>query len=144
MRDWMIGAVGVPMCFLLNGLSFIRGNRRFAVDAAAKIQTRDRRLAGQARMGRDCLFSQTSTCAHDFVVVPAIGIFGWSYMVLMPAFARDVLGRGANGYGVLCRPVAQVRSWACWSWQLTVICFSPADSRSVEFGCSRRVSSRWR
>jgi predicted MFS family arabinose efflux permease len=30
-----------------------------------------------------------------------VGIFGWSYAVLMPAFARDVLGRGANGYGVL-------------------------------------------
>ncbi len=31
----------------------------------------------------------------------AVGVFGWSYAVLMPAFARDVLGRGANGYGVL-------------------------------------------
>jgi predicted MFS family arabinose efflux permease len=28
-------------------------------------------------------------------------MFGWSYAVLMPAFARDVLGHGANGYGVL-------------------------------------------
>src|SRR5207253_5495427 len=31
----------------------------------------------------------------------AVGVFGWSYAVLMPAFARDVLGRGANGYGML-------------------------------------------
>ena len=31
----------------------------------------------------------------------AVGVFGWSYAVLMPAFARDVLSRGANGYGVL-------------------------------------------
>src|SRR5207244_6387063 len=31
----------------------------------------------------------------------AVGVFGWSYTVLMPAFARDVLGRGANGYGLL-------------------------------------------
>ena len=31
----------------------------------------------------------------------AVGVFGWSYAVLMPAFARDVLGRGANGYGLL-------------------------------------------
>jgi MFS family permease len=30
-----------------------------------------------------------------------VGIFGWSYAVLMPAFARDVLKLGANGYGVL-------------------------------------------
>jgi MFS family permease len=30
-----------------------------------------------------------------------VGIFGWSYAVLMPAFARDVFHLGANGYGVL-------------------------------------------
>ena len=30
-----------------------------------------------------------------------MGVFGWSYAVLMPAFARDVLDRGANGYGML-------------------------------------------
>jgi MFS family permease len=30
-----------------------------------------------------------------------VGIFGWSYSVLMPAFARDVLHLGANGYGLL-------------------------------------------
>ncbi len=30
-----------------------------------------------------------------------VGVFGWSYAVLLPAFARDVFGLGANGYGVL-------------------------------------------
>jgi predicted MFS family arabinose efflux permease len=30
-----------------------------------------------------------------------VGIFGWSYAVLMPAFARDILHLGASGYGVL-------------------------------------------
>ncbi len=30
-----------------------------------------------------------------------VGIFGWSYAVLMPAFARDVFKLGADGYGVL-------------------------------------------
>jgi MFS family permease len=35
------------------------------------------------------------------VLFLAVGVFGWSYAVLMPAFARDVLGRGANGYGIV-------------------------------------------
>ncbi|MEO8615994.1 MAG: MFS transporter [Luteolibacter sp.] len=30
-----------------------------------------------------------------------VGIFGWSYSVLMPAFARDILGLGEQGYGGL-------------------------------------------
>jgi MFS family permease len=30
-----------------------------------------------------------------------VGIFGWSYAVLLPAFARDVFGLGADGYGAL-------------------------------------------
>ena len=30
-----------------------------------------------------------------------MGVFGWSYGVLMAGFARDVLGRGANGLGIL-------------------------------------------
>jgi MFS family permease len=30
-----------------------------------------------------------------------VGIFGWSYSVLMPAFATDVLKTGAGGYGAL-------------------------------------------
>jgi len=70
MGDWMIGAVGVPMCFLLNGLSFIAVIAGLLFDAAAKIQTRDRRPRRPGTHGRDVLFSQTSTCAHDFVVVP--------------------------------------------------------------------------
>jgi MFS family permease len=30
-----------------------------------------------------------------------VGVFGWSYSVLMPAFAHDILHLGANGYGML-------------------------------------------
>jgi len=30
-----------------------------------------------------------------------VGIFGWSYSVLMPAFARDILGLGEKAYGGL-------------------------------------------
>src|SRR5438876_1081802 len=45
------------------------------------------------------LATQTAQMTCAFFL--AVGVFGWSYGVLMPAFARDVLGRGANGYGIL-------------------------------------------
>jgi hypothetical protein len=36
-----------------------------------------------------------------FALFAIVGIFGWSYSVLMPAFARDVLHLGEQGYGFL-------------------------------------------
>jgi predicted MFS family arabinose efflux permease len=35
-----------------------------------------------------------------------VGTFGWSYVVLLPAFARDVFGLGAEGYGLLMSAAA--------------------------------------
>jgi Bacterial protein of unknown function (DUF894). len=51
----------------------------------------------------------------------AVGVFGWSYAVLMPAFARDVLGRGANGYGILMSASGVgALSVPCWSRRLDI------------------------
>ena len=36
-----------------------------------------------------------------FALFAIVGIFGWSYSVLMPAFARDILHVGEQGYGLL-------------------------------------------
>src|SRR5207249_10120835 len=68
--------------------------------AAAKPASYSRVSAGTC-MERDRLFSKTSARAHDSPALFCGGVFGWSYTVLMPALARDVLGRGANGYGIL-------------------------------------------
>jgi MFS family permease len=35
------------------------------------------------------------------ILFSIVGVFGWSYSVLMPAFATDVLKTGAGGYGAL-------------------------------------------
>ncbi len=84
----LIGAVGVATCFFLNGVTFI------AV------------IAGLLMMRLPPVKGPVHTVsagehAWNGIVYSMVGVFGWSYAVLMPAFARDVLGRGANGYGVL-------------------------------------------
>jgi MFS family permease len=98
----MIGVVGVATCFLINGLSFI------AVIAGVvmmRLPPFERKIdigspAEHAWNGIVYSF-QRPRVRTILLLFLAVGIFGWSYMVIMPAFARDVLGRGADGFGIL-------------------------------------------
>jgi MFS family permease len=103
----LIGAVGPGWCFLANGLSY--GAIVAALLAMRLTGASPRRAEGSA----------WSLAAEGFRVVlrsPAIvtmlalllvvGVFGWSYVVLMPAIARDDLGAGPEGYGALMSAVA--------------------------------------
>jgi MFS family permease len=97
----MIGAVGVAMCFLLNGLSFIAVIAGLLLMRLPKFQ-RQIDVSPARHAWEGIVYSAKHQRVRTILLLfLAIGIFGWSYMVLMPAFARDVLGRGANGYGVL-------------------------------------------
>ena len=98
----MIGAVGVTTCFLLNGMTFI------AVIAGLLMMRLppSERPAHAVSAGEHAWNGIVYSIKHQRVrtvllLFLAVGVFGWSYAVLMPAFARDVLGRGANGYGML-------------------------------------------
>jgi predicted MFS family arabinose efflux permease len=97
----MIGAVGVAMCFLLNGLSFIAVIAGLLLMRLPKFK-RGIDVSPARHAWEGIVYSAKHQRVRTILLLfLAIGIFGWSYMVLMPAFARDVLGRGANGYGVL-------------------------------------------
>ena len=100
---FLMAQVGIAMCFLLDGLSFI------AVIAGLLLMRLPKKEApivsdagplGQALEGFRYVWAhrRVLTILSLFTVV---GIFGWSYSVLMPAFAHDVLHLGANGYGML-------------------------------------------
>jgi predicted MFS family arabinose efflux permease len=98
----MIGAVGVATCFLLNGLSFVAVIAGLLMMRLPPFQ----RLATAVSAGEHAWRGVVYSIRHQRVrtillLFLAVGVFGWSYVVLMPAFARDVLGRGANGYGIL-------------------------------------------
>jgi MFS family permease len=100
---FLMAHVGIAMCFFLDGISFI------AVIAGLLLMRLPRRQTtivsesgplGQALEGFRYVWThrRVLTILSLFTVV---GIFGWSYSVLMPAFAHDVLHLGANGYGLL-------------------------------------------
>jgi len=99
---FLMARVGMTWCFLLNGLSFIAvivglllmrlpefvppaepaSTGRHMLEGFAYV-------AGQRRVRRLLLF------------LSVVGIFGWSYSVLLPAYAADVLRVGERGYGAL-------------------------------------------
>jgi len=98
----MIGVVGVATCFLLNGMTFIA----VIVGLLMMRLPPSERPAHAVSAGEHAWNGIVYSIKHQRVrtvllLFLAVGVFGWSYAVLMPAFARDVLGRGANGYGML-------------------------------------------
>ncbi|PYL53770.1 MAG: MFS transporter [Verrucomicrobia bacterium] len=98
----MIGAVGVAMCFFLNGLSFVAVIAGFLMMRLPRFQKPAHAVSAGEHAWNGVLYSITHQRVRTILsLFLAVGVFGWSYAVLMPAFARDVLGRGANGYGVL-------------------------------------------
>ena len=98
----MIGAVGVAMCFLLNGLSFIAVIAGLLMMRLPPFEPKVHVASAGEHAWNGIVYSMKHPRVRMILVLfLAVGVFGWSYAVLMPAFARDVLGRGANGYGVL-------------------------------------------
>ena len=98
----VIGSVGTAACFLLNGISYI----------AVIVGLLMMRLPPHVPMARDAAMKASALSGLSYVLkhrrvrtilalLGVVGIFGWSYAVLLPAFARDVFGLGPDGFGVL-------------------------------------------
>ena len=99
----LMAQVGIAMCFFLDGISFIPVIAGLLLMRLPKKEMEidsDAGPIGQALEGFRYVFAhrRVLTILSLFTVV---GIFGWSYSVLMPAFARDVLHLGEKGYGLL-------------------------------------------
>ena len=99
----LMAHIGIAACFFVDGISFIpviAGLLLMRLPEKTARMESDSSPLGQALEGFRYVWSHARvlTILSLFAVV---GIFGWSYSVLMPAFAHDVLHLGANGYGLL-------------------------------------------
>jgi MFS family permease len=99
---FLMARVGMTWCFLLNGLSFI------AVIAGLLMMRLPRFVppAEPPSTGRHVLEGFAYVAGHRRVrrlllFLGVVGIFGWSYSVLLPAYAADILHVGEGGYGAL-------------------------------------------
>jgi len=99
---FLMAHVGMAWCFLLNGLSFI------AVLAGLLMMRLPEFVppAEPASTGRHMLEGFAYVAGHRRVrllllLLGVVGVFGWSYSVLLPAYAKDLLHVGERGYGAL-------------------------------------------
>jgi len=102
----LIGVLGVGACFFLNGVSYL------AVIAGLVAMRLPRYVPGPpagsawAGLSEAVAFIRGDRRIATIVVLMAVlSIFGFSYLVMMPVFARQVLHRGAAGYGLMMTAV---------------------------------------
>jgi len=141
----VMAKLGIAMCFFVDGISFI------AVIAGLLAM----RLAPhRAPVRRESVFEgaiggfrhvwNTPRLLRIFFLFGTVGIFGWSYGVLMPAIAKDTLRvneasygllLAANGVGALCGALAVASSshavsprtlafGGIWIFSAAIACFA--------------------
>ena len=98
----MISTVGEGVCFLINGISYVAV---LAALQAIRVAKKEHRRQNGPLWGE---FREAIDYARNFKPIIAIlallsvfSIAGAPYMVLMPAFAKDVLHGGAHTFGFL-------------------------------------------
>jgi MFS family permease len=99
---FLMAHVGMTWCFLLNGISFV------AILAGLLLMRLPPFVppAEPASTGRHMLEGFVYVAGHRRVrrlllFLGVVGIFGWSYSVLLPAYAADILHVGERGFGAL-------------------------------------------
>jgi len=99
---FMIGSVGMAMCFFLGGLRYLAVIASLLMMRLPKFVKPQRPDSAVANVMEGFSHVWGHRRMRTLLILFAIvGVFGWSYSVLMPAFARDVLKTGAGGYGAL-------------------------------------------
>ncbi len=103
-----IAAVGIPVAFLLNGISFIAvivgyGLMRDEDLDSPPVIIRPHTVRGVGRSLAEGLryVRQTDMVLLATIVVGLAGLFAMNFNVVIPALARDVLHTDAAGYGFL-------------------------------------------
>src|SRR5256885_9283225 len=98
----LIGAFGVGICFFLNAVSYLAVIAGLLAMRLPPYAARPRTDSAWVGLREAVAFIRCDRRVATVVVLMALfSIFGFPYLVMMPVFARDVLHRGAAGYGVV-------------------------------------------
>ena len=97
----LIATVGLAACFFANAASYLAViGSLLRMDAGQSPAPRTESLASALRQGFAFVFGNRWPRAL-VVLIATFSMFGFSFLPLMPVFARDVLRVGASGYAAL-------------------------------------------
>jgi MFS family permease len=98
----LMARVGIATCFFLNGLSFIAVISSLCLMRLPRFVPPRRTTSTWVHVAEGLSYVWHHWRMRTLLILFAVaGVFGWSYSVLLPAFARDVLNIGQGRYGVL-------------------------------------------
>lgn len=99
---FLIVRIGIAMCFFLDGVSYMAVIAGLWMMRLPKFVKPERSGSAWAHVLEGLSYVWTNRRMKTLLILFSIvGVFGWSYSVLMPAFATDALKTGAGGYGAL-------------------------------------------
>lgn len=102
----IIAAVGLAACFYLNGLSFVAVIFSLASMRLGAVVPVSGSIDVRAAMREGFTYVFGEPWPRTLVLLTAtLSIFGFSFLTMLPVFARDVLEVGAAGYGLLLTAV---------------------------------------
>lgn len=98
----LIGIVGMAGCFLLNGVSYIAVILGYGMLRLPKFEKRsDHPPFMEAIMETLRYIAGNGPLRAIMILISTFSVFGVSYSVLMPIFAKDVLHGDAQAFGIL-------------------------------------------
>ena len=102
----LIGVLGVGACFCFNGVSYLAVITGLVAMRLPPYARGPRAGSAWTGLSEAVAFLRGDRRISTIVVLMAVfSIFGFSYLVMMPVFARQVLHRGAAGYGLMMTAV---------------------------------------
>jgi MFS family permease len=102
LAGFLVAAIGVALCLFLNGLSFIAVIAGLLMMRLPLRESTSRETSATEHAWSGLRYAMTHPRVRLILLVfLVVGVFGWSYSILMPAVARDILHLDANGYGIL-------------------------------------------
>ena len=107
LAGFIIAVSSAGICFLINGLSFIP-----VIISMFRIRITEEELPKETKSiieemkeGFDYVASMPDL-KNIMMLIAAVSLFGWSYTILLPIFAKDVLGGGPLTFGLLTSATA--------------------------------------